>query len=200
MKTLSRRLAQIALAAVLPLFLAACGVNAIPTKEEAAKAKWADVQNQYQRRADLIPNLVETVKGFANQEKSVLIGVNDNHRVPLDQYERTYEKLLTEAKAADPGIKLVLCEPFGLPVGPRKADWAVWNDDLAKRREIVAKLSRDDGHTWSDSFMVAMEEGMMVRSRPLLLADGDYLLPVYRETGHDQEIVGADSRDVLTLL
>ena len=53
------------------LALAGCGVNAIPTAEENAKAKWADVQNQYQRRADLIPNLVETVKGYAAHEKGV---------------------------------------------------------------------------------------------------------------------------------
>jgi LemA protein len=66
---------RLALVAVLPLFLAACGVNTIPTKEEAAKAKWADVQTQYQRRADLIPNLVETVKGYAAQERSVLVEV-----------------------------------------------------------------------------------------------------------------------------
>jgi LemA protein len=72
-----RRLAQIALIGTLPLFLAACGVNAIPTKEEFAKAKWADVQNQYQRRADLIPNLVATVKGYAAQEKSVLVEVTE---------------------------------------------------------------------------------------------------------------------------
>jgi LemA protein len=72
-KTLSRAL----LVAVAPLFLAACGVNAIPTKEEAAKAQWAEVQNQYQRRADLIPNLVNTVKGFAAQEQAVLIGVTE---------------------------------------------------------------------------------------------------------------------------
>ena len=57
------------------LALAGCGVNAIPTKEETAKAKWADVQTQYQRRADLIPNLVATVKGYAAQEKSVLTEV-----------------------------------------------------------------------------------------------------------------------------
>jgi LemA protein len=75
--TTLRRLARIALVAVLPAFLAACGVNTIPTKEEAAKAKWADVQSQYQRRADLIPNLVETVKGYAAQESSVLIGVTE---------------------------------------------------------------------------------------------------------------------------
>lgn len=52
--------------------LAGCGVNAIPTKEETAKARWADVQSQYQRRADLIPNLVATVQGFAKQERGVL--------------------------------------------------------------------------------------------------------------------------------
>src|ERR1700761_81018 len=52
-----------------------CGYNTIPTLEEQAKARWGDVQNQYQRRADLIPNLVETVKGYANQEKSVLTAV-----------------------------------------------------------------------------------------------------------------------------
>ena len=55
--------------------LGACGVNSVPTAEENAKAKWADVQNQYQRRADLIPNLVETVKGFARQEEKVLTEV-----------------------------------------------------------------------------------------------------------------------------
>ena len=58
-----------------PLIIAGCGVNTIPTKEEAAKAKWAEVQNQYQRRSDLIPNLVNTVKGYAAQEKSVLVEV-----------------------------------------------------------------------------------------------------------------------------
>jgi LemA protein len=59
----------------LALGLSACGVNSIPTKEEAVKAKWGDVENQYQRRADLIPNLVATVKGFAAQEKDVLESV-----------------------------------------------------------------------------------------------------------------------------
>src|SRR5271163_1735490 len=55
--------------------VAGCGYNTIPTLEETAKARWGDVQNQYQRRTDLIPNLVETVKGFAAQEKSVLTSV-----------------------------------------------------------------------------------------------------------------------------
>ena len=56
------------LAILLGVTLAGCGVNNIPTQEEAAKAKWSQVLNQYQRRADLIPNLVETVKGYAKQE------------------------------------------------------------------------------------------------------------------------------------
>src|SRR5213080_3244900 len=63
------------LAAALCLALAGCGYNNIPTLEEQAKAKWADVQNNYQRRADLIPNLVATVQGYAKQEKDVLTSV-----------------------------------------------------------------------------------------------------------------------------
>ena len=52
-----------------------CGYNTIPTLDEQAKARWSDVQNQYQRRADLIPNLVATVQGYAKQEKDVLTSV-----------------------------------------------------------------------------------------------------------------------------
>jgi LemA protein len=59
----------------LGLFVSGCGYNTIPTLEEQAKAKWADVQNNYQRRADLIPNLVATVQGYAKQEKDVLTSV-----------------------------------------------------------------------------------------------------------------------------
>lgn len=61
--------------APLALSLGGCGVNSIPTEEENAHAKWADVQNQYQRRADLIPNLVATVKGYANHEEKTLTEV-----------------------------------------------------------------------------------------------------------------------------
>ncbi|HEX7944159.1 MAG TPA: LemA family protein, partial [Phenylobacterium sp.] len=76
MNNLIRRVSRLALVLIAPLALAACGVNTIPTKEEKAKAQWAEVQNQYQRRSDLIPNLVATVKGYAAQESSVLIGVS----------------------------------------------------------------------------------------------------------------------------
>lgn len=60
---------------LLGLFVSACGYNTIPTLQEQAKARWADVQNNYQRRADLIPNLVATVQGYAKQEKEVLTSV-----------------------------------------------------------------------------------------------------------------------------
>ena len=69
------RLRRGVLATVLATFLAGCGVNNIPTYEEQAKAAWSQVENQYQRRADLIPNLVETVKGAANFERETLQAV-----------------------------------------------------------------------------------------------------------------------------
>jgi LemA protein len=65
------------LAGLLSFGLAGCGINNVPTLEERAKAAWGEVQNQYQRRADLIPNLVETVKGYAQQEREVLIQVTE---------------------------------------------------------------------------------------------------------------------------
>ena len=75
MRTVMTRI-RIAFAVLgLGLTLSACGYNTIPTLQEQAKARWSDVQNQYQRRADLIPNLVATVQGYAAQEKSVLTQV-----------------------------------------------------------------------------------------------------------------------------
>jgi LemA protein len=61
----------------LATLLAGCGLNNVPTLQEQAKAAWSEVQNQYQRRADLIPNLVETVKGYAAQEREVLTQVTE---------------------------------------------------------------------------------------------------------------------------
>ncbi len=69
------RLAGLALIVLLGFALSGCGINNIPTFDEKAKATWSEVLNQYQRRADLIPNLVETVKGFAEQERKVLTEV-----------------------------------------------------------------------------------------------------------------------------
>jgi LemA protein len=62
---------------VAGMVLAGCGINTIPTLQEKAKAAWSDVLNQYQRRADLIPNLVETVKGYATHEEKVLTEVTE---------------------------------------------------------------------------------------------------------------------------
>jgi LemA protein len=71
----ARRYAGVALAVMALLGLSACGINNIPTYDEQVKATWSDVLNQYQRRADLVPNLVNTVKGFAAQEERVLTEV-----------------------------------------------------------------------------------------------------------------------------
>jgi LemA protein len=62
---------------MLGFALSGCGYNTIPTLDEQARARWADVQNQYQRRADLIPNLVATVQGYAKQEKDTLTAVTE---------------------------------------------------------------------------------------------------------------------------
>ena len=70
-----RRFVEILFLALLLPLLTACGFNTIPTNEERAKAAWSEVLNQYQRRADLLPNLVETVKGYASHEREVLEAV-----------------------------------------------------------------------------------------------------------------------------
>ncbi|MFN3521738.1 MAG: LemA family protein [Phenylobacterium sp.] len=77
MSPLRHRLSRAVLIVLAPLLVAGCGINTIPTKDERAKAAWAEVQNQYQRRADLVPNLVETVKGYAAQERDVLTAVTE---------------------------------------------------------------------------------------------------------------------------
>src|ERR1700704_2198034 len=69
------RIRAVFAAVLLGLTVSGCGYNSIPTYDEQAKAKWADVQNNYQRRADLIPNLVASVQGYARQERDVLTAV-----------------------------------------------------------------------------------------------------------------------------
>jgi lysophospholipase L1-like esterase len=74
---------------------------------------------------------------------SVLIGVNDTGRsIPLEEYEQTYDKLLADARAANPKLRLVLCDPFGLPVGARKNDWEKWNEGLKQRQAVIARLAK----------------------------------------------------------
>lgn len=98
--------------------------------------------------------------------------------------------------------KLIAQDPFrsvGNGVIWQAPDNIVWLfyvvrfGDTWSQSRIAAKISKDLGETWSDSSMLAMEEGMMVRGRPILLASGDYLLPIYHEVGNDRESVGAES-------
>ncbi len=80
------------LAALASLSLTNCGYNAIQSEDEQIKANWSEVVNQYQRRADLVPNLVNSVKGFAQQEKDVLLGVT-NARAKVGSIQATPEVL-----------------------------------------------------------------------------------------------------------
>jgi LemA protein len=73
----ARRAGLAVLAVATAATLAGCGVNTIPTKQQQAQAQWAEVQTQYQRRSDLIPNLVATVQGYAAQERGVLVDVTN---------------------------------------------------------------------------------------------------------------------------
>lgn len=86
------RMGRFAFAAMAALGLSACGINSVPTAEENAKAKWADVQSAYQRRADLVPNLVETAKGAAASETQILTNVT-NARAAATSINITTEDL-----------------------------------------------------------------------------------------------------------
>jgi LemA protein len=86
-------------ALIAALALSACGLNSVPTAEENAKARWADVQNNYQRRADLIPNLVATVKAAGAQEKDILVQVTQA-RAAASQVKLTGDDLTDPAKVA----------------------------------------------------------------------------------------------------
>jgi LemA protein len=108
---LSRALRALALI-ILPLSLAACGVNAIPTKQETAKARFADLQADYQRRADLIPNLVATVQAYAQQERLVLTEVTQARaratQVTIDPTKLTDAAAVQRYQAAQDGLSASL--------------------------------------------------------------------------------------------
>lgn len=76
-KPVAAVIAKMAIAATALLMISGCGINNIPTFDEEVDAAWSEVQNQYKRRADLVPNLIETVKGFAAQEKEVFLEVTE---------------------------------------------------------------------------------------------------------------------------
>jgi LemA protein len=89
---------QFALAIIIgaATLLAGCGYNSIQSQDEQVKGAWSEVLNQYQRRADLIPNLVNTVKGFASQEQTVLLGVT-NARAKVGSIQATPELVNDQA-------------------------------------------------------------------------------------------------------
>ena len=99
----------LAVGVLAAVFLSGCGYNDFQAKDEAVKAQWSEVVNQYQRRADLIPNLVETVKGYAAQERSVLVEV-------------------TQARASATQVKVdastitnpAACAPCSAPAGAKR--------------------------------------------------------------------------------
>jgi LemA protein len=93
---MNRKLMTALLAPVAAVSLSGCGINSIPTAEENAKARWADVQAAYQRRANLIPNLVNTVKGAAASEERILTGVTEA-RASATQIQLTGEQLTDPA-------------------------------------------------------------------------------------------------------
>ncbi|WP_066801392.1 LemA family protein [Sphingomonas soli] len=90
---------RVVLAMAMAAMLSACGLNSVPTAEEAAKAKWADVQTNYQRRADLIPNLVATAKGAAGSEAKILTDIT-NARASASQIKVSGDDLTDPAKVA----------------------------------------------------------------------------------------------------
>ena len=105
----SLRAAFVALAA---LSLAACGINSVPAKEEVANAKWADVQSAYQRRADLIPNLVAAVRGAATSEQQILTQVTqaraDATRITLSDDQLTDPAAMTRFAEAQSRLSVTL--------------------------------------------------------------------------------------------
>jgi hypothetical protein len=120
----SRNVARAVCLLIVGMVLGGCGINTIPTLQERAKASWSEVLNQYQRRADLIPNLVETVKGYAAQESKVLTDVVEARakatqvRIDVSQLSDP-EKLKRKKKELDParGVRM----PNRAPWLPRKS-------------------------------------------------------------------------------
>lgn len=143
-----------------------------------------DLEKRWQKDAlDLKPDLL-----------SILIGVNDNKAVPVEQFEKTYDKLIADAKAANPNLKLVLGEPFGLPVGPRKESW----EGLERRPDEAARGRSEAGEgprRGTGEIPKCLRRGRQAWSSRLLDL-GRRSPDVPRPTDHGRR-VGADSPGIL---
>ena len=143
-------------AAAMAASLAGCGINSIPTAEETVNARWADVQNDYQRRADLIPNLVSTVKAAGAQEKSILVEV-------------------TQARA---GANAVTLSPEELsdPSKVRQYERAQNNVSLSLQRmqEAYPELKSQGNYTTLMSQLEGTENRIVIARRDYNLAVQDY--------------------------
>ncbi len=109
---ISLRSMKFAVMLAASVLLTGCGINTIPTQQERARAQWAEVQTQYQRRADLVPNLVATVQGYAQQERTVLKEVVEARasatQVKLDASTLTNPAALERYQAAQDRLSGVL--------------------------------------------------------------------------------------------
>ena len=77
---------------------------------------------------------------------SLLAGANDTYqKLPMDQFEKVYDRLLADMRARHPGVKLVLGEPFALPVGDRAKTWATWGENTRQQQAVVARLAQKYG-------------------------------------------------------
>ena len=115
---------------------------------------------------------------------------------------RVFASRLVKGSSKWTAPQVIAGNPFkslGNPVVWQAPDGVVWLFYVTRFGEtwstsrIKAKISRDGAKTWSDSFLVTLQDGTMVRNQPIVLSDGDYLLPIYHETGADTEFTGADS-------
>jgi len=129
-----------------------------------------DLQKRWQPDTiDLKPDLL-----------SILVGVNDQGRgVPPDRYQQVYDQLLTDARAANPQLKLVLCMPFTLPVGKRQENYEAWLAGIRERQRIVAELARKHGAAVVD-FHRVFDEAVKRAPADYWIWDGVH--PTYR--GH----------------
>jgi LemA protein len=136
----------------LPVLLGGCGVNTIPTLEETAKTKFGDLQADYQRRADLIPNLVATVKGYAAQEKSVLVEV-------------------TQARASATQIHV---DPDQLSDPNKVAQFAAAQNGLSGALSRLLVASENYPQLQSDQNFLALQSQLEGTENRIVIARRDY--------------------------